>query len=259
MPFNRSCLNRAKLFVVFAYTALVSVALCSAQTPGSQQPLGVGGRIPVLLISGSDTFHNWRDTTPLTREFLEQTGRFDVRVVEDANILESKTALMRYRVILFNQQVADSTPLMRENLTAYVRNGGGLVALHWAVDNFHDWPGFADILGRVWREGVSKEEHGQFHVHIEDSDHPITRGLKDFDTSVEEAVHYKLEGTAQIHVLATAKTKSGEDAPVMFTRSFGKGRVFFSPFGHSSTGRKNPGVQAMIIRATEWAGTGDVK
>ena len=127
------------------------------------------------------------------------------------------------------------------------------------MESFHDWPGFADLLGRVWREGVSKEEHGQFHVHIVNSDHPITRGLQDFDTSEEEAVHYKLEGTANIQVLATAKTASGADAPVMFTRAFGKGRVFFSPFGHSVMGRKNPGVQAMIIRAAEWAATADVK
>ena len=179
--------------------------------------------------------------------------------MEDAHILESSSALSQYPVILFNQQVADSTPLMRSSLTTYLRNGGGLVALHWAVDNFHDWPDFADVLGRVWQEGVSKEEHGQFHVHIRDATHPITRGMQDFDTSEQEAIHYRLRGKAAIHVLAVAKTESGDNAPVMFTHDLGKGRVFFSPFGHSAAGRNNPGVQAMIVRATEWAATGGVK
>ena len=238
---------------------ILLATFCMAQAPRSQQPLGAEGRIPVLLVSGSDTFHNWRDTTPATREMLERTGRFDVRVVEDVHLLESSRALTRYRVIFFNQQVEKSTPAMRDYLTAYLQKGGGLVALHWAVDNFEDWPGFADVLGRVWQEGVSKEEHGQFHVHVTDPNHPITRRMNDFETAEQEAVHYRLKGTAQIHVLAVAKTQSGEDAPVMFTRAVGQGRVFFSPFGHSVSGRKNPGVEAMIVRATEWAATGDVK
>ena len=235
------------------------IALFLAQAPRSQQPLGADGRISVLLISGSDTFHNWRDTTAVTREILERTGRFDVRVVEDVHILDSKSALARYRVIFFNQQVDDSTLLMRENLTAYLTAGGGLVALHWALDNFHDWPEFVNLLGRVWHEGVSKEEHGRFHVHLLDAQHPITRALSDFDTAEGEAVHYRLRGSARIHVLAVAKTDSGEDAPVMFTHQVGLGRVFFSPFGHSAAGRKNPAVETMIVRATEWAATGNVR
>jgi type 1 glutamine amidotransferase len=39
----------------------------------------------------------------------------------------------------------------------------------------------------------------------------------------------------------------------MFTHQFGRGRVFFSPFGHSASGREQPDVQTMILRATEWA------
>src|SRR5260370_10149699 len=177
-------------------------------------------RIRVLLISGADTFHNWRRTTPQTRAILESSAKFDVRVVEDVHILESRAALAQYRVIFFNQQVADSSAEMRSNLKEYLEQGGGLVALHWAVDNFHDWPEFADILGRVWREGESKEEHGAYQVRITDHEHPITRGMSDFTTSDEEAIHYHLHGASPIHVIAVAKThETNEDAPVMFTHA----------------------------------------
>ena len=237
---------------------LLSLIVC-AQEPSSRDPLGAKDGIPVLLVSGADTFHNWRRTTPQTRAILEASGKFDVRVSEDIHILESAAALAQYRAVFFNQQADASTPALRRSLREYLEQGGGLVALHWAIDNFHDWPEFATILGRVWREGESKEEHGVYRVRVADHDHPITRGMEDFTTSEEEAVHYRLHGDAPIHVLAVAMTaETKEDAPVMWTHAVGKGRVFFSPFGHSEAGRKNPGVQRMILRATEWAATGQV-
>ena len=239
--------------------ALLLVLGGFASSPSSRDPLGANGRIPVLLVSGSDRFHNWRRTTPQLRALLEESGRFDVRVVEDVHILESAAALARYRVIVFNQQADASTPALRRTLRRYVESGGGLVALHWAVDNFHDSPGFVDVLGRVWQEGQSVEEHGAFAVSITDADHPVSRGLAPFTTAEAEAIHFRLRGEAPIHVLATAPSqKTGESVPVMLTYRPGRGRVFFSPFGHSEASRNNPGVQQMILRAIEWAATGQV-
>ena len=235
--------------------AALAVLVCGglAQEPSSRDALGSGGRIPVLLVSGSDTYHDWRRTTPQLRGVLEQSGRFDVRVAEDVHILESRDALKAYPVVIFNQQTPVSTAAIRTALAEYVRSGGGLVALHWAVDNFSDWPEFADLLGRAWQEGISAEEHGQFQVRILDREHAITRGIPDFHTAAGEAVHYRLRGTAAIHVLATARTESDPDIPVMFTNMPGRGRVFFTSFGHSAATRQSPALQQVLLRAVAWA------
>lgn len=242
-----------------AIVVLVTAGAAAADAPRSTAPLGDSGRIPVLLVTGSDAFHDWRRTTPQLRAVLEEGGRLDVRVVEDAESLGAAALTRRYRTIILNGQAASASPALRRNLNRYVRNGGGLVAIHWAIDNFRSWPGFTDVLGRSWQEGRSVEEHGSFHV-VPDarSVNPITRGLQPWDTVPGEAIHYQLRGRAQIDVLATAASlQTAQAAPVMIAHRYGRGRTFFTPLGHSVAARADPHWQAMILRAVEWTATGD--
>ena len=252
--------KRTSFLLAIAVPVLASAAPIAAVLK-STAPLGNGGRIPVLLVSGNDTYHDWRRTTPQLRATLEESGRFDVRVVEDAESLSAPTITKRYRTIILNGQTASSSPRLRANLAAYVRHGGGLVAIHWAIDNFRPWPGFTDILGRSWQEGQSIEEHGSFHViPTTDTVNPIVSGMQPWDTIEAEAIHYRLRGKGSIDVLATARSlKTPDVATVMFAHRYGRGRTFFTPLGHSFASRADPHWQAMILRAVEWTATGSVE
>lgn len=191
---------------------------------------------------------------------LEATGRFDVRVVEDVAALESRAVTDRYRTIILNGQADRSMPGLRRNLTRYVHRGGGLVAIHWAIDNFHDWPGFSNLLGRSWQEGVSAEEHGAFEIAPTLLQNPITTNLVPWTTPAGEAVHYRLKGRAPISILATTHTALGGDQiPVAFIHMAGRGRAFFTPLGHSFATRADPNFQILIARAVEWSATGTVR
>lgn len=233
----------------------------AAEAPRSVASLGAGGRIPVLIVAGSDEFHDWRRTTPQLRAILEESGRFDVRVVEDAEALAVPAITSRYRTIILNGQTAASSAGLRVNLASYVKRGGGLVAIHWAIDNFRSWPGFTDVLGRSWREGQSVEEHGSFHVvPAPGTTNPITRGMGPWDTVEAEAIHYRLRGRSDIEILATAPSlKTPDRATVMFAHRYGRGRTFFTTLGHSFASRTDPHWQAMILRAVEWTATGSVQ
>jgi hypothetical protein len=243
-------------------TALLAMAAAPVPVdPKSTAPLGDGGRIPVLLMSGSDSFHDWRRTTPQLRAMLEESGHFDVRVVEDAEALAASTVTSRYRVIILNGQTPSASARLRRNLTRYVKRGGGLVAIHWAVDNFRSWPGFTAILGRSWQEGRSVEEHGRFHIQpASDSTNPIIAGMQPWDTVEGEAVHYRLRGDGPVDVLATAPSLTTSDiVPVMIAHRYGRGRTFFTPLGHSFAARADPHWKAMITHAVEWTATGSVR
>jgi hypothetical protein len=224
-----------------------------AAPPKSTEPLGSGGRIPVLIVAGSDAFHDWRRTTPQLRNLLEEIGRFDVRVVEDAEGLGSSAITDRYRTIILNGQSSRSTPALRRNLARYVRRGGGLVAIHWAVDNFSDWNGFTDILGRSWEEGRSAEEHGAFRIAPTTESQGALGILPAWTTPSGEAIHYRLRGKAPVRVFATTQTGAGGTGiPVAFGHDVGRGRTFFTPLGHSFPSRSDPSFQTLIIRAVEW-------
>src|SRR5258707_7541512 len=62
-----------------------------------------------------------------------------------------------------------------------------------------------------------------------------------------------------VQLLATAYS-SGTKAhePMIWTVSYGKGRVFHTPMGHDVNAMLCVGFQATLQRGTEWAATGEV-
>lgn len=51
-------------------------------------------KIKVLLVTGDDVqpAHNWREVSQAIRETLVSSGRFDVRVCEEAGVLDRRDA-----------------------------------------------------------------------------------------------------------------------------------------------------------------------
>jgi type 1 glutamine amidotransferase len=79
-----------------------------------------------------------------------------------------------------------------------------------------------------------------------------------------DELYHGLRGPAKnVHLLATAysdksKGGTGEHEPMMWTVSYGKGRVFHTPMGHDLDGMRCVGFIATVQRGTEWAATGKV-
>ena len=110
--------------------------------------LAADGKIPCLLVTGHDVdAHPWRLTTPVVRKQLEDSGKFDVKVCEDTSILES-SKLDAYKVIVLNFGFWDVPQLSdraKENLLNYVKNGGGLMPLHFSCSSYQDWKGIPPL------------------------------------------------------------------------------------------------------------------
>jgi len=220
-------------------------------------------KIRALLITGDDVApaHNWKEIATATREALESSGRFDVRMSEDPLILESKAALDQYDVIVFtiyNHTVPMITPQAQQNLLTYVRSGKGFYVQHLASASFGKWADFGKLCGRHWVMGTSG--HGPrsvFKAKVVDNDHPITKGLADFD--IDDELYAKLQGNEQIQVLVTADSDwSGKTEPLVFTLPYGKGRVVQNAFGHDAKAILNPSVKQLVARGAEFAATGKV-
>lgn len=219
-------------------------------------------KIDVLIVTGFDAgAHKWRETTPQLRSALEETGRFDVKVSEDPGIFESSSALADYDVLVLNYgfwREPEPNERGKENLLEYVREGGGLVSLHFACSSFQDWDEYANLLGRVWKKGVGGHgPRGKFEVEIKAPDHPITRGLESFE--VDDELYAKLSGDAEIEVLASAYSDwSGKVEPIVFVKKYGKGRVAHDVLGHDKRARAHPTSRKIVQRSVEWAATGKV-
>ena len=219
--------------------------------------------VRVLLIAGDDVapYHDWRDISESTRDVLVSSTRFDVKVSEDPLILESNTALKAYDVIvftIFNKSVPTITGQAKENLLNFVKAGKGFYVQHLASASFPKWDEFGRLCGRKWVMGTSG--HGPrsvFKVNIVNKNHPITQGIDDF--RIFDELYAKLQGDSDIDVLVSTHSDwSKQTEPLVFSRSYGKGRCVHNALGHDFKAIKNPSMQQIVRRAVEWAATGKV-
>jgi hypothetical protein len=96
-----------------------------------------------------------------------------------------------------------------------------------------------------------------YRVNVHDQQHPITAGIGDFDMRSEQ---YYLHTDPSNKVLATT-TFSGEHAfwvegavmPVVWTRNYGKGKVFYSSLGHVIGDFDVPEAREIVRRGLLWA------
>ena len=235
--------------------------LRSLQLPAAEP---APAKIKVLLITGDDVApaHDWAAVSAATRALLNESGRFEVRVCEDAGILNSAASLQRYDVIyfaLYNARTPTPDEAARENLLRFVRGGKGFVVAHLASASYKDWPEFGQLCGRYWVMGTSGHgPRGKFQVKVADTTHPITRGLSGFEA--DDELYAKLQGEAPIRVLLEADSDwSKKTEPLAFVREYGQGRVFHHTFGHDARALENPAVKTLLQRGVEWAATGAVR
>ena len=221
-------------------------------------------KIQVLLVTGDDVqpAHDWREVSQANRELLVASGKFDVRVCEDAGVLDSAATLGRYDLVflaLYNAKTPTLSSGAKENLLNFVKDGKGLAISHLSSASFKEWDEFHKLCGRYWVMG--KSGHGPravFKAHIADKDNPDHSGLADFEA--DDELYAKLQGDAPITVLVEADSDwSKKTEPLAFTVEYGKGRVFHETFGHDGKALRNPVVQTLIQRGCEWAATGKVQ
>jgi uncharacterized protein len=139
----------------------------------------------VLILSGANN-HNWRETTPVIKATLEETGKFLVDVEENVGTMKPD-AFAPYAVILSNYNTfgkdAPKETWGAETKQAFldhIAKGNGLVIMHAGSSVFYDWPEFQALACGTWKDGTS---HGQIHisrVDFTDEKHPVTEGLAPF-------------------------------------------------------------------------------
>ncbi len=230
--------------------------------------------IRVLLFAGNDAhkWHNWERTTPAIKAALQQDPRIKVEVALDIEDL-AKKKLGDYHVIVQNycnwHDPKGLSEPAKQAFVGFLKNGGGLVLIHFANGAFHfslpkagaaDWPEYRKIVRRVWdhQGGSGHDAFGKFTVNVTDKKHPITAGLKPFE--VTDELYFKQAGTEPIEPLIVAKSKvTGRDEPLAWTYEYGKARVFQTLLGHSEKTYDTPEACEMLRRAVVWTAGRDVK
>jgi len=236
--------------------AILTASLALSADDEQARPAGGPVRqAKVLVLTGNEyPGHPWKETAPLLAKFLAEDKRLVTEVNADPKFLASPKLHEYHTIVLnyMNWETPDPGEEARANLKKFVEGGKGLVLVHFACGAFQAWPEFADLAGRVWDPKLrGHDPHGKFTVEITEVRHPITRGMKPFET-VDE-LYTCLRGEKPIEVLAQAKSKvDGKYYPMAFVHACGKGRVFHSVLGHDAKALSPVPVQELFRRGTAW-------
>ena len=128
-----------------------------------------------------------------------------------------------------------------------------MVLVHFACGAFQEFKDdFVKLAGRAWNPELrGHDPFGEFMVCITDRDHPVTTGLKNFNTTDE--LYTCLDGDTPITVLAQATSKVDEKIyPMAFVLNYGMGRVFHCVLGHDANALGSAGQGELYRRGAAW-------
>ncbi|MBX3437208.1 MAG: ThuA domain-containing protein, partial [Planctomycetaceae bacterium] len=156
----------------------------------------------------------------------------------------------RADVLVFYQKGTWS-PERARDIDAFLKRGGGIVYIHYAVDGGHDAPGFAQRIGLAWQGGRSKFRHGPLELGFDGgANHPIARNFSQVNL-VDESYWNLVSAGSSPRVLATA-TEEDEPQPLFWTLEPSQGRVFVSIPGHYSWTFDDPLFRILLLRGIAW-------
>ena len=152
-----------------------------------------------------------------------------------------------------------------QNVSEAVARGVGLAGCHGGMcDAFRNDTNWQFMTGGQWvshpgGDGV------EYTVNIRRGTSPIVEGLEDFTVKSE---HYYLHVDPAIEVLATTRFPNANvnyyhsankpiDMPVIWTKYWGLGRVFYNSLGHHDDVFVNsPNAEILMERGMVWAAGG---
>ena len=189
----------------------------------------------------------------------KKTGAYEILLSDDVELWRPES-IRRFDAICFMNTVGVLTDdaELRESLLAFVREGGGFVAFHAGGGaTFVEWPEygqfpeFGEMVGGYENGGHPWAPDEPITIRVEDETHPLTRMLDPSGFVVRDEVFqfqapYSREKVRVLLSIDTARTDMNperrflperaedHDFPMSWIKTYGKGRVFYTSFGHNT-------------------------
>jgi len=166
-----------------------------------------------------------------------------MRYVETTEVLNDKD-LGKTDVLMLYANHAEISDSQEAALLKFVEEGGGFVPVHCASWCF----GNSDVFTKLVGARFKNHGYGEFSVQIAEGmeSHPILDGFEGFITKDETYVHSDHNDVGREVLMY----RDGE--PWTWTRKQGKGRVFYTAYGHDENTWNQRAFHDLLIRGILW-------
>ena len=258
-----------KLGLCIAAIGALALSPLSSQTPPR----------PKRVLAWGDTMNGFQhDSISHALATMERLGResgaYEMYIRTDSQLVTKhpipeparNTRNLTYFDAIFYYGTGNGENMTAEqkaDLMSFIKEDGkGFIGAHTGDDAFFDWPEFGEMIGGYF----DNHPWNQFDapIVIEDGAFPAMKHFAPRFTLHDEIYEHKNFSRDKVHVLASLDAtkldytkpnihRADHDFPVAWTKMHGKGRVFYSTFGHAAETWDNPIVQKMYFEATRWA------
>ena len=188
---------------------------------------------------------------------------YEVKITDTLDTLLDREYLMGLDLIVPCWTMGEIPRECRENVCAAVANGTGIAGCHGGMcDSFRQDTEWQFMTGGQWVSHPGGDGT-DYTVNVCHGSSPIIEGIEDFTVCSEQ---YYLHVDPAVEVLATTRfpvvnyyhaSNKQVDMPVVWTKYWGCGRVFYNSLGHhDDVFDKSPSAEIIMERGMLWAGEG---
>jgi type 1 glutamine amidotransferase len=223
-----------------------------------------------LVVRGGWEGHQPVESTDHFIPHLEANG-FAVRVEDSPKVYAEADYMAGVDLVMQCMTMSTIEKDELAGLRTAVENGTGLAGWHGGIaDSYRNSSDYLQLIGGQFachppkkaeeRTGEQSDYFIPYRVEVlpTAAEHPVTRGIADFDLVTEQ---YWVLSDAYNEVLATTTLAAREwdpwhrpvTSPAVWTREWGRGKVFVCTAGHDMDVIRNPDVTTIIQRGLLWA------
>ncbi|MGV3482839.1 MAG: ThuA domain-containing protein [Planctomycetaceae bacterium] len=218
---------------------------------GSPQPPEPTRSIQIVLVAGPKDHgpgeHDYPAWQKAWQQLLSAGENVEVATAWEwpsADQLKTADAIVFYQHGDWNiQRAAD--------IDQYLKRGGGLVYIHWAVDGRQHGDEFAQRIGLAGR-GMVGFRHGDLTLSMNgQSKHPVIRNFSEL--AMTDETYWKMVGNLRPDQILATAIEDKAPQPQVWSLEHGTGRVFVSIPGHYSWTFDDPLFRVLLLRGIAWS------
>jgi uncharacterized protein len=209
-----------------------------------------------LMVWGGWEGHEPKQCVDVFAPLLEAAG-FEVTISHTLDSYTDAALMSQLSLVVPVWTMGAIAPEQEKGLLAAVKAGVGLAGWHGGMgDSFRSNTEYQFMVGGQWvahPDGIIG-----YRVNVTDHDDPITAGLGDFDLRSEQYYMHvdpgnKVLATTTLKGIQSAPWVNGTVMPVVWKRTWGAGKVFYSSLGHVAADFGVPEAREIQRRGMLWA------
>ena len=237
-----------KLNALLLFLLLPALTAIAADNPA---------KVRILVVTGGHDFEQqpffklFQDNSDITYKAVEHPK---------AHALLKADAAKEWDVLVLYDMYQNISEEAKADFLARLKEGKGLVVMHHAIASYQKWPEYAKIIGAKYYlekttvNGVEKpvsiwEHDVKFNLRVADPNHPVTRGVKDFQ--IHDETYNLFDVAPDVHPLVTTDEPKSNKL-ISWAKTYGSARVVYLQSGHDHFAYENPHFQQILKQAIRW-------